>query len=267
MIWARLSGLADLVRPAPTKVQPRQRLQIEVGKRPVYAIGDVHGCMAALRALEAEIAADATDYPDRPLVVMLGDVVDRGPASAQVIDHLLTASPAFDRICLAGSHELAMAAFLSAPRPQHEWLGFGGFEALLSYGIDEAALRQALARTSRLRALVDSHIPDDHRQFLELLPILLETPQHIFVHAGLRPGIAIEIQHDSDLVWLRDDFSSDYAEFGKTVVHGHTPVMEPLLSPHRICVDTGAYATGRLTAVKLVVGDGPRLLTVSHHNA
>ncbi|WP_439600197.1 metallophosphoesterase [Devosia sp.] len=262
MIWGKLAIWRDLARSPPAKVEPRRHLQIDVGERPIYAIGDVHGCLAALRTLEAKITADAMSHLHRPLVVMLGDVVDRGPASAQVIDHLLTTASDFDRICLAGNHELAMGAFLRAPRRRHEWLDFGGLETLLSYGIEETALQQALAKADRLRALVDSHIPSDHRQFLDELPVLLETRQHIFVHAGLRPGIPIEIQHDSDLVWFRDSFSSDYAEFGKTIVHGHTPVMTPLLSQHRICVDTGAYATGRLTAVKLVAGKEPLVLAV-----
>lgn len=261
MIWDKLAVLRDLVRPASAKVEPRRRLHIDVGERPVYAIGDVHGCLAALRTLEAKITADAMSHSHRPLLVMLGDVVDRGPASAQVIDHLLTTAPDFDRICLVGNHELAMAEFLRAPRRRHEWLEFGGLETLLSYGIEEAALHRALAKVDRLQAVVDSHIPGEHRQFLDELPVLLETRQHIFVHAGLRPGTPIEIQHDSDLVWFRDSFSSDYAEFGKTIVHGHTPVMEPLLSQHRICVDTGAYATGRLSAVKLVAGNEPFVLT------
>src|SRR6478609_8623701 len=151
MIWGKLAIWRDLARSPPAKVVPRRHLQIDVGERPIYAIGDVHGCLVALRQLEAKITADAMSHLHRPLVVMLGDVVDRGPASAQVIDHLLTTTPDFDRICLAGNHEVAMAEFLDAPHPRHDWLEFGGLETLLSYGIEETALQQVRSKASRLR--------------------------------------------------------------------------------------------------------------------
>jgi serine/threonine protein phosphatase 1 len=100
-------------------------------------------------------------------------------------------------------------------------------------------------------------VPDEHVAFLEGLPALLETPGFVFVHAGLRPGIAVARQQFEDLIWYRDDFAETYETLGSTVVHGHTIRDEVLVSPGRIALDTGAFATGRLSAVRLAPGLPP----------
>lgn len=220
----------------------------------IYAIGDVHGHLELLRALEALIVEDAESIPGEKWIVMLGDYVDRGPASAQVIDHLLGTPPVgFIRFCIAGNHEAEMVNFMRSPSAGSAWLTFGGHETLRSYGIAEERI---VGSRRRLQQLVASHVPDEHLAFIAGLPVMIETPNFVFVHAGIRPGVATAEQSLQDLLWYRDDFAERYDELGKTVVHGHTIRDEVLLSPGRIAVDTGAFLTGRLSAVKLTAGGG-----------
>lgn len=239
-------------------------LKLERQPARIYAIGDVHGCLDLLQRLEARIVADAADAPGDKLIVMLGDLIDRGPASAQVIDHVLARPPAgFERICLMGNHEAMMLAFVRDPRRGAIWLDNGGREALLSYGLPSDTLLRGVASRA-LENLIASHVPAEHIDFLERLPILLETPEAIFVHAGLRPGVALAAQTDDDLIWFRDNYESDYAEFGRPVVHGHMPRAEALVTPHRIAIDTGVYVNGRLTAVRIMPGQPPVLFAAAN---
>ena len=218
----------------------------------IYAIGDVHGCLDLLLDLEGQIAQNAERVDGETWIVLLGDIVDRGPSSAQIIDHLMAPSAnRTRRFCVRGNHEALMLDFLRRPRAKAEWLALGGRETLLSYGVPERALRESFDDRAA-RNIVESYIPEEHRDFLDALPLLIETPGAIFVHAGLRAGVPLARQVEGDLIWMRDNFAADYAEFGKVVVHGHTPRDEPLLTPHRIAIDTGAYLTVRLTAVRLL---------------
>ena len=248
----------------PGLLLPRARLSLTEAPAAIYAVGDVHGRLDLLVALEAKILKDAARFEGEKLLVMLGDYVDRGPNAAQVIDHILSKLPVgLTRYCLAGNHEIAMLAFLDHPERHSEWLAFGGEETLRSYGIEAPPMKLS---SKQVRGLLDSHIPPEHIDFLRGLPILLETPGEIFVHAGLTEGVPLAQQTDDDLIWTRDDFLSTYAEFGKTVIHGHTPRTEALVSVTRISIDTGAYATGKLTAVKLAAGRPPTFFieTASH---
>src|SRR5690606_5309249 len=146
--------------------------------------------------LEAQIVADAEGAPGDKLIVMLGDLIDRGPASAQVMDHMLARPPAgFERICLLGNHEAMMLAFIRDPRRGAVWLENGGRETLLSYGLPSDTLLRGVAPRV-LDNLIHSHVPPEHIEFLEGLPVLLDTPEAIFVHAGLRPGVRLAAQHD-----------------------------------------------------------------------
>lgn len=231
----------------------------------IYAIGDVHGRLDLLMALESQIAEDASAREGEIWVVLLGDIVDRGPSSAQVIDHLIAPpSEGLRRFCLRGNHEALMLDFLRRPRASSGWLELGGRETLLSYGVPERALSEKFDDRSA-RAIVDSYVPDEHRNFLEALPLTIETPEAIFVHAGLRPGVALEKQSATDIMWWRDDFGNDYSEFAKVVVHGHTPRQEPLITAFRIAIDTGAVATGRLTAVRLSDSEPPMFCETKRH--
>ena len=216
----------------------------------IYAIGDVHGCLGELHALEDMIVADAAGMAGEKWLVMLGDYIDRGPSSAQVIDHLLAPPPAgFQRTCLVGNHEEMLLAFLENPRRGGDWLENGGDTTLASYGVDLQRLKRSSAKAKA--AALDALMPLEHREFLKGLPILVDVPGYAFVHAGLAPGVPLDRQDDADLIWIRERFLDAVPTPGLVVVHGHTPGTEPVVKPARIGIDTAAYATGRLTAVRI----------------
>ena len=225
----------------------------------VYAIGDIHGCYDLLLELVERIRRDAKDITGRRLLVTLGDYVDRGPMSAQVIDWLCGPAPeGFDRISLAGNHEAMMLEFLTNPSSNSPWLEFGGIDTLESYGVD--VRRFVRARRQERRAILRASIPVAHVSLLTNLPSLLELPEAVFVHAGLRPNVDLAEQVDEDLLWIREPFLSAPVQHGPLVVHGHTPAGAPVVAGGRICVDTGAFATGVLTAVRLVRAGQPTFI-------
>lgn len=241
-------------RLSPIPLPSRSRLRAE-NPAVVYAIGDIHGCYDLLLELIERIREDAKHITGRRILVTLGDYVDRGPRSAQVLDWLCGPAPeGFDRISLAGNHEAMMLEFLANPASSSPWLEFGGMDTLNSYGVDVPRFVRA-RRQDRL-AILRASIPVAHVNLLTHLPSLLELPEVVFVHAGLRPGVEIAGQVDEDLLWIREPFLSTPVEHSSLVVHGHTPASEPVVASGRICVDTGAFATGVLTAVRLV-GLGP----------
>lgn len=252
----------------PSQLHHRDRhLVVPQAPAAVYAIGDVHGCLDELIALEHQIMADSRSVQGDKLIVMLGDYVNRGPNSAGVIDHLLAKPPeGFERISLMGNHEVMLREFLMRPHPKSNWLEVGGIETLQSYGLSGDALKAT--RQSQWPMLIKAHVPDDHLDFLGSLPWTLQTPGWLFVHAGIVPGIPLYAQSPDDLFWIRDNFYDlvDHEEVSCLefrVVHGHTPATEPVVTPTRICIDTGAYATGRLTALKITPDDGFQTLQTS----
>lgn len=242
--------------------QPRafeNQLSLPTWPRAIYAIGDVHGCLDELMHLEQMILADSTASEGEKLVVMLGDYVDRGPSSAGVIDHLLRPmSKGFTRITLAGNHEELMLNAIMG-RGDEAWLEFGGVETLRSYGISFESYRAAGAGARH--KMLAGHIPHEHLSFLQNLPISLQVEQTIFVHAGIRRDVPLERQVASDLMWIRREFLDAAPIDGLLVVHGHTPTETPEAVPGRIGIDTGAFATGRLTAVRLGSGQAPVFFT------
>ena len=239
-----------------------QRLAVDAEPAAIYAIGDVHGCLDLLLALEAIIVADAAEIEGERWIVMLGDVVDRGERSAQVLDHMLEPAPGeLRRFSLMGNHEAMMLDFLRRPSPNSAWLEFGGRETLLSYGVPLEALMHSRFGAREARQIVDLYIPGDHIEWLEELPVMIETPSTVLVHAGIQPGIGLSEQADLDLFGYRDNFEASYEDLGRTVVHGHTIREEPLVSANRIAIDTGAYFTGRLTAVRIVPDQPPVLFS------
>lgn len=255
-----LNGLLRRDGGTPTAAGER----LSAAERPplIYAVGDVHGCLGPLKALEAKIIADAADEPGEKWLVMLGDYVDRGPQSAQVLDHLIAPPPVgFKRICLRGNHEEAMLAALEDGEGLENWIGWGIEATLASYGMSASQISM-LGRSGRASSklqVLQAYIPDEHVDFLRRLPVMLSVPGYVFVHAGLRPGLALDQQRDRDLLWIRGEFLDADHDFGSVVVHGHTPEDEPFLSPRRIGIDTGCYASGRLTAVRVDV-DGVRVV-------
>lgn len=245
----------------PPRPPRSNRLVVATQPAAIYAIGDIHGCIDLLEELEAMIVADAAAFEGECWILSLGDGVDRGPATAQVIDHLRDPSPGgLRRLNLMGNHEAMMLDFIDHPRGDSTWItSNGGAPALMSYGVPAEKL---IGMTNReAERLVQSHIPSEHVAYMRALPVLVETPGALFVHAGLRPGTALAAQSDEDLLWYRDEYRNDFAEFGKVVVHGHTPRDTPLVTPHRIAVDTGAVLTGQLTAVRITPTGPPALFS------
>ncbi len=231
----------------------RDRLLLSEGDRAVYIVGDVHGCFEELLALEDRIVADAAKFRNGKLIVMLGDYVDRGPRSADVLSHLAGPPPAgFERISLVGNHEMALLDYLDGGVDLMSWLGLGSEATLASYGIDWHATEGLLGGGERARVQLREAMPASHLEFLRSLPILVETERLICVHAGLKPGVAVSDHSDHDLVWSRP--SGDDMDFPKWVVHGHTPVDLVRREGRRINVDTGAFHTGRLSALRIWKG-------------
>jgi serine/threonine protein phosphatase 1 len=239
---------------------PRPRLAVTAWPAAVYAIGDSHGCADLLDRLETNIAADASDLVGEKWIVWLGDMIDRGPSSARVVQRALEAPPdGFRRIVLCGNHEQMLLDFLAQPRRDSPWLEFGGMDTLRSYGFRRDRTQTSARQLARDALAV---IPQEHLDLLAQLPVALSLPGCLFVHAGVRPGLPLEQQTDEDLMWIRSPFLESGRPADALVIHGHSPSAEPVLAPGRIGVDTGAVFTGRLTAVRLAPAEVPRLLQV-----
>lgn len=240
---------------AATQAVPRPRLTFEPVqlKRPIYVIGDVHGCVDLLRAAEERIRKDLQEEALLPLVVLLGDYVDRGPYSAAVLDHLTETSPQeFERILLCGNHDAAFLAFIDDPESNLGWIEYGGRQTLVSYGIEPDKFIDRGRRGIReLRELMSVVIPKAHRRLLSSLPVYLQIGSLLLVHAGVRPGIPLDQQNDDDLMWIREPFLAKGPEIPLFVVHGHTPAKQVQFGPRRIGIDTAALTTGHLTVLKI----------------
>ena len=217
-----------------------------------YAVGDVHGRLDLLDALLRDIVADhQSRAPARGLVVLVGDLIDRGPDSAGVIDRLRRFDEAGLKVVgIAGNHEEVLLTILSGdPEPIEGWLRFGGTETLRSYGADPEAIAALPPETAQRR--ITELIPTEHRFFLEELGDSLRFGDYLFVHAGIRPGVPLDQQSLRDLRWIREPFLSDTRDHGVIVVHGHTIRDQVEEVGSRIGIDTGAYASGRLTALAI----------------
>jgi serine/threonine protein phosphatase 1 len=218
-----------------------------------YAVGDIHGRLDLLDLLIERIEADmAARGPARTFIVFLGDLIDRGPDSAGVVERLRTyAAPGDTRtVFLGGNHEEVLLRMLAGERKiLPSWLKFGGAECARSYGIEP----EALSRVEEGAALdiVRAKVPRAHREFLESFGDTFRFGDYLFVHAGIRPGIGVEEQNVSDLRWIREPFLTDAKEHGFVVVHGHTIVPRVEERPNRIAIDTGAYHSGVLTALAI----------------
>jgi serine/threonine protein phosphatase 1 len=223
-----------------------------------YAVGDIHGRLDLLNLMLGKIEADIAARPARRnFIVFLGDYIDRGPESAGVIERLRTYRPANARpIFLAGNHEEVLLRILDGGGDNvlSSWFKFGGAECLQSYGLEPDFLR--LLEEPAAIQLLQAKVPPAHREFLDALGDTFRFGDYLFVHAGIRPGIAIEEQDRHDLRWIRDPFLTDAKEHGVMVVHGHTIVGQVEERPNRIAIDTGAYRSCVLTA--LAVEDDKR---------
>jgi serine/threonine protein phosphatase 1 len=225
----------------------------------MYCVGDIHGRADLLEQLHALILDDSASYEGRKKVLYLGDYIDRGQFSKQVIESLLNHPlPSFEHIFLRGNHEQALLDFLDYPDHAANWLNFGGLTTLLSYGVK-------LARIPLASDLVDlavelrRQLPAAHLDFLNNLQPSYQEGTYGFVHAGIRPGLPFHKQHLNDILWIRDEFTRSDSPHEFIVVHGHAITEKAELLPNRIGIDTGAYMTGVLTCLVLE-GSGQRLL-------
>ena len=229
--------------------------RLPAGRR-VYAIGDVHGRLDLLDELLAKVEADDAARPKaQTVVVFLGDLIDRGPASAEVIERVRTYRPPGMRVvALCGNHEEVLLRLLRGEGEIiQDWLRFGGAECARSYSLDPAALNRM--STGDAIEKLRKAIPREHRDFLRRLTDTLSVGGYIFVHAGMRPGVAIGDQAQADRRWIREPFLAHDEDHGQVVVHGHTISPEVEHRPNRIGIDTGAYRTGVLTALGLEGAD------------
>lgn len=235
---------------------------VQPGER-IYAVGDVHGRYDLWKKLLRSIDEHQERLPraKASYVVVLGDIVDRGPESGKVVGHL---SSLQDRgsnvVTLLGNHEdMMLRALRREPGLMRAWLRIGGAATLRSYGIDVDAI------SPDDPSLVDQArkaIPESHIRWLSTLPLSIRSGDYFFCHAGIRPGVALKRQSRSDLLWIRDEFLQDESEHGVVVVHGHSVSADAETRSNRIGIDTGAYRTGVLTALYLE-GTEKEFLSVS----
>ena len=227
----------------------------------VYAIGDVHGCHDELRALEDKIVRDGQRFSGRKIIIMLGDYIDRGPNSRRVVEHMMAPPPkGFLRVCLAGNHEVALLNYLDGYLSREPWLGYGGRETLFSYGVDPDRLASLYGSSDQADRRIREAVPASHVDFMRTLPVMVCSDDFVFVHAGIRPGVPLEAQDEADLLDIREEFFRAAHRLDRWVVHGHTIVDVPQLDGRRLDIDTGAFRTGRLTALR-IVGKYGRLLS------
>jgi len=217
----------------------------------VYAIGDIHGRSDLLDRMIAEIEHDLSRHPIvDALTVTVGDYVDRGPDSRGVIDRLARNPFATPFIALRGNHETLLEEFLRDPSIADYWRRLGGLETLHSYGVDVAPLMHGKGHEAAAEAL-RAALPQSHIAFLASLKLTLSIGRYFLCHAGVRPGVPLARQREEDLLWIREEFLDSKVDFGKVIVHGHTPTEEPELRSNRINIDTGAFMSGRLTCAAL----------------
>jgi serine/threonine protein phosphatase 1 len=222
----------------------------------VYAIGDVHGCLSLVDTLLAAIAADrATRKPADTTLIFLGDLVDRGPESAAVLERLRQFEQPDMRLrILKGNHEeIFVKALDGDDKALRLFCRIGGRETIQSYGMSEEEYNRL--DYTELLAAMQRLVPAAHREFVDGFEDMIAIGDYLFVHAGVRPEVALEDQRPADLRWIRDPFLDHPRPLEKMIVHGHTVTEAPEMRAHRIGIDTGAYQSGVLTAIGLEDGE------------
>lgn len=233
----------------------------------IYAIGDIHGRLDLLQKLVSKIQADAETLPADTQIklVFLGDYIDRGLSSKQVVDYLISNKlDPFEKVFLMGNHEEALLRFIEDSSFGQTWANYGGIETLYSYGFQ--APRQMMLSGQNSEQTIEQawddlwngfrrSIPNEHLTFYQQLPAYHIAGDYLFVHAGLKPGVPIDRQSSNDLLWIREEFLSHPQPFEKIIVHGHTPADQIFCDHRRIGLDTGAYITGRLSAGRFFGND------------
>jgi serine/threonine protein phosphatase 1 len=234
--------------------------------RRAYAVGDIHGRLDLLDRLLADIDDDLRASPAEALVIFLGDLIDRGPESAQVIERLRTyRRDGVQPVFILGNHEEVLLRIIDGDAALiAKWRWFGGTECLMSYGLARTAL-EGMSEAQALDA-VRKAVPPEHVEFLRGFADTCRFGDYLFVHAGIRPGVELSSQKQADLRWIRDPFLADDSEHGFVVVHGHTISNAVEERSNRIGIDTGAYRTGVLTAL-VIEGEQRRFLSTAPDEA
>jgi serine/threonine protein phosphatase 1 len=245
-----LGGPTEAAKISPPRVEPGQR---------VYSIGDIHGRLDLLQELHGMIQADVGNFDGSLSLVYLGDCIDRGMQSREVVDELLDSPlPGFENVYLMGNHEQTLLDFLQHPKVASGWLNWGGRETLASYGV-KLSHDFSRADVEEVRDEFQSILSQRHLAFYENMQLMHRAGDYLFVHAGIRPGKPLQDQSNEDLLWIREDFIESRQQHEHVVVHGHTISDEVEFHPNRIGIDTGAYCTGVLTCLVLE-GEEQRLL-------
>ncbi len=203
----------------------------------IYAVGDIHGCLDQLERLLDKVQPDL----EKDILLFIGDYIDRGPDSRRVVEYVLGLQqkyPLEHVVCLKGNHEAMFLNFLQG-RERELFLFNGGLGTLRDYwGNNWESARELI-------------LPPEHDRFYQELQTIYETPDYIFVHAGLKPGVPSAEQQEKDLLWIRGEFITSMEDFGRLVIFGHTPFKAPLVMPNKIGIDTGAVYGNFLTCLKL----------------
>jgi serine/threonine protein phosphatase 1 len=237
-----------------TRLKPR----VPQGIR-VYAVTDIHGRADLLQQVFTMIDRDLlTSRPVHPLHVFLGDYIDRGPSSRETIDLLIERARQYECIFLKGNHELMLFEALGNPKALDDWRQYGGLQTLVSYGLQPPQKPNGAEQAELIKEL-RHRVPDLHRRFFQQLQTSFTCGDFFLVHAGVRPGVPLDAQEEQDLCWIRAEFLQSDEDFGKYIVHGHSPVAAADIRPNRINIDTGAYATGILSLLSI---QGDHLLVI-----
>jgi serine/threonine protein phosphatase 1 len=228
----------------------------------LYLVGDIHGRRDLLRDMHQRIDGDKARRGGAPArEIYLGDYIDRGPSSAGVISELLDRAAHVDAVFLRGNHEQMLLDLLDGHDVLEDWLHVGGTATLLSYGVAPRLIAR-LVSPAAIRRQLAAALPAEHRRFYEGTQLYARLGPYLAVHAGLRPGLPLEAQSAMDLLCIRREFLQYTGDLGFIVVHGHTPAIAPELRPNRINIDTGAFATNRLTTLR-IDADGAHIMQTS----
>lgn len=251
--------LSNIVR-SPLNASEVLPSKIPAGKR-IYCVGDIHGRDDLLQTVINTIIKDSLDYSGQKIIVFLGDYIDRGMQSKEVVDILTDAAflPEFEKVFLCGNHEQTLLDFLNHdPTILKEWWRYGAQTTFYSYGVAVAGIPSE-AKYSVLQAQLKAAMPTMHLAFFEGLSSHFIAGDYFFVHAGIKPGVALGQQSEMDFYWIREEFLNAKKPHEKIIVHGHTIVDEPEFLSNRIGIDTGAYLSGQLTCL-ILEGETQRTL-------